>query len=144
MAMASAFPDSRVEEYSVSNAVVWSIRKTNDSNANPDDRLINKSISFWSELLPILQPRLVVCSGAIARQVIEGAWNGDVLPLRLPSPLAMARLVGLFDSDDLLSRFPEVTAALQRLATVRNSNNLRNKVLFACHAVSVASRIVRE
>jgi hypothetical protein len=49
----------------------------------------------------------------------------------------MSRIVGMFDTEDLLERFPEVAAAAGRMPEFLKSYRA-NKILFACHAVSLA------
>ena len=121
----------------VSNAVPWSQRDPNNSkkNINPDSNLQSSSSDLWREMLDILNPELVICSGNIAWEVIRKAdWNEKYIKkLRLPSPTAMNRISGMFDKDDLLSRYPEV----KKILGIHPQCGDINKILFACHAVSL-------
>jgi len=129
----------KASEVAVSNAVLWSQRVANDKNDNPDEKLQDLSSEIWKELLPILNPTLLVCCGKIAKGVIDSTgWTGKILNLRLPSQNAMSRVVGMFDEENMLSRYPEVNAvALKHPDWVGNTYRL-NKISFACHAVIIA------
>ena len=66
------------KETAVSNAVLWSQRDPNNpnKNANPDSDLQSLSSALWREMLDILKPKLVICSGNTADAVIKKAgWN---------------------------------------------------------------------
>lgn len=135
--LAALFPDEPMEAYAVSNAVPWSLREAPGRNANPNKALIEKARFFWADMFPVLKPKLVVASGAIARDVVSATYDGPVIHVRLPSPNAMARVASLFDPDDLLCRYPEVAQALDRLPWIKKVSYLHNKIFFACHVLSV-------
>ena len=125
------------KETAVSNAVLWSQRDSK-RNATPDEDLKKLSSTLWREMLDILKPKLVICSGNTAYTVIKKAgWSENKIKrLRLPSPMAMNRVSGMFDEDDLLRRYPEVKKALG-IHPEWGKQNRKNKVFFACHAVSL-------
>jgi hypothetical protein len=137
LAVESAF-DLRAEATAVSNAVMWSVRDAKGNNQNPSNRLIAESIKLWKKMLAVLQPKLIVTAGKIAEKVVQGT---DVACprhcLRSSSPLALSRIAGMFREDDLLRRYPEVAAVAARHPEWLAKFQL-NKVIFACHAVSVA------
>jgi len=126
------------EETAVSNAVLWSQRGDSKQNVNPDFDLQIRSSELWTEMLGILNPRLVVCCGNIADSVISKTlWSGNKIKLRLPSKTAMSRVSGMFDENDLLSRYPEVKAVLDIHPEWVSGGYRQNKIFFACHAVSL-------
>lgn len=129
-------------ETAASNAVLWSQREESGSNANPDTDLQAESSALWVKMLHVLKPRLVVCSGNIADDVIAAsAWTGHKIKLRLPSRVAMGRVSGMFSEDDLLRRYPEVARAIEDHPEWMEGGFTRNKVFFACHAVSSLSSV---
>lgn len=125
----------------VSNAVPWSQVSESGTNRNPEPALAQLAVRFWEQLLPLLRPRHIVTAGKTAREVIarvsHEAWDGRWTKLAPPFSMYLSRLSGLFDQDDLIARFPEVRAVLERRPEYLALPNLRNRVLFACHAVSV-------
>ncbi len=124
-------------ETAVSNAVLWSQRGDDDQNANPDKELQQASSLLWEELLPVLNPTLVICCGKIAKDVIaDTEWPGKTLSLRLPSPSALSRISGMFDEDDLLKRYPEVARVIKKHPEWITGYK-KNKTFFTCHAVSL-------
>ncbi len=129
------------EETAISNAVPWSQRGSSGENVSPDKDLQNHSSKLWAEMLELLDPKLVVCSGNIADSVITNTrWSGDRIKLRLPSKTAMSRVSGMFNENDLLRRYPEVKAVLDIHPDWASSNHRKNKIFFACHAVSLTGK----
>lgn len=131
-------------ETAVSNAVLWSQVDRRGRNRNPSDALVRRSSEVWAGLLPVLKPERIVTAGKVANKVITVALNDtDLHPeriaLRLPSPLAMSRISGMFREADLLQRYPEVDAVVREHPDWVIKQR-RNKVFFACHAVSLYSR----
>ncbi|MEE4357305.1 MAG: hypothetical protein V2I97_12635 [Desulfococcaceae bacterium] len=125
-------------ETSVSNAVLWSQRGDSEENVNPDFDLQEVSSKLWTEILGTLNPNVIICSGKIADSIINNAgWNGKIINLRLPSKTAMSRISGMFDEEDLLRRYPEVKVVIDNNPEWLDSGYLRNKIFFACHAVSL-------
>lgn len=122
----------------VSNAVPWSQRKAAGKNANPDNDLQRLSSALWREMLGILQPKLVICSGKVAENVIKrtGLSDDKIKKLQLPSPTQLNRVSGMFDEDDLLIRYPEVKRVLDKHPEWGEKPYRKNKIFFACHAVS--------
>jgi len=142
LAVEAAF-DADPSVVAVSNAVPWSQVSETGTNANPEDALLQLSIRFWEDLLPLLCPQHIVTAGSIARKVIAGvspeAWHGPLTALCLPSRRYLSQLVRLFGHDDLLARFPEVRAVVDRRPEYAALPYPKNRVLFACHAVSVGA-----
>ncbi len=125
------------EETAVSNAVLWSQQGHSNQNINPAHDLQSRSSELWAEMLELLKPDLVICSGNIANSVIANTrWSGNIIKLRLPSKTAMSRVSGIFDESDLLQRYPEVEAILDLHPEWASGSYRRNKIFFACHAVS--------
>ena len=136
-------------EIAVSNAVPWS-RTTPDygQNLNPSERMKNKAVRFWEDLLPLLKPKLthIITAGKVAEKVLEKAIKKVLerapnmsfrqLSVRLPSPLPMSLISGMFNADDLLKRYPEVHRVVQSKPEWFQTYK-RNKVFFACHVVSL-------
>ena len=124
----------------VSNAVLWSQRGDGGVNINPDKELQKASSLLWEVLLPVLNPSLVICCGKIAKDVIANTgWTGKTLSLRLPSPSALSRISGMFDEDDLLKRYPEVARVIKKHPEWIKGYK-KNKIFFACHAVSLRGK----
>ncbi len=138
LAVESAF-GADCSQTAVSNAVPWSRRRDDGSNANPSSEMCDWAVAFWKDVLPLLRPERVITAGKVAREVIERADStGSICrtSLRLPSPQAMSRVSGMFRKDDLLLRYPEVRRIVDLHPEWKAS---LNKVFYACHAVSCAS-----
>ncbi len=126
----------------VSNAVLWSQRGGNNENKNPDLNLQNKSSEIWSTLLAIIKPEKIICCGNIAQEVIAKTnWDGTIIKLRLPARTAMSRVSGMFNEADLLKRYPEVEEVLSRNPSLIRDGFRINKIFYACHAVSLQTKI---
>jgi len=138
LAALSIFPGEKAERFAVGNAVMWSIRQENGSNANPTAEMIDKSIVFWKELLEVWRPNLIISAGKVAERVVKASWAGEALFLRLPAKTAMSRVSGMFDGKDLLKRYPEVAENLVKYPDLIRDGYRQNKIFFACHAVSIA------
>ena len=140
LAVEAAF-GAQADHTGVSNAVLWSQRDSLlQTNINPGRPLQGRSSDIWREMLQIIQPKLLICSGNIAHSVVdEAGWPDEkIARLRLPSPNAMSRISGMFREKDLLNRYPEVRQVVQTHPEWVTSYR-RNKILFACHAVSLRS-----
>lgn len=124
--------------------MLWSAVATNGTNASPPPENVSRSTGLWRDLLEILRPKTIVAAGRKACDIIA-AIDSDVthasrlVPLRLPAPTNLSRLRGLFDHEDLLHRYPEVQQVVTAHPEWLASGYRENKILFACHAVSVAS-----
>jgi len=126
----------------VSNAVLWSQRGKSEENKNPDIDLQKKSSELWSNLIAFLKPEKIICCGKIAQNVISRtSWEGEIINLRLPSKTAMSRVSGMFNEADLLKRYPEVEEVLNRNPNIISDQFRKNKIFYACHAVSLQSKI---
>jgi len=126
-------------ETAVSNAVPWSRRKDDGTNANPSPEMIGWAVAFWKDMLPLIRPSRIITAGRVAQTVITLADPSAEYCrscLRLPSPQAMSRVSGMFRKEDLLARYPEVRQVGERHPEWESS---LNKVFFACHAVSAGS-----
>lgn len=67
LAMLSSFPEFTIDQFGVSNAVPWHLDKDNKTQA----ALLNrKSIAFWKDILPVLKPEIIICTGVIADSII--------------------------------------------------------------------------
>jgi hypothetical protein len=126
-------------ETAVSNAVLWSRTEAN-KNLNPENVLIQNSAKLWKKFLDVIQPELIVVAGKIAQKVISiSGWQEQVIKLRLPSPNALSRISGMFETADLLERYPEVKEVIQKNPTWINKNK-KNKIFYGCHAVSMIKK----
>lgn len=134
LAALAMFPKESLEGFAVSNAVPWSLVKSNDSNKNPTDSIEKRARDFWIELLPILKPKRIICAGRVAARVIGPQASATML--RLPAPHFINGLSDLFNHRDLLNRYPEVKRALSNLPGAKTMKSLPGKILYACHAVS--------
>lgn len=133
--------DDAPERWAVCNAVLWSRRSPSGSNATPSDFMKNNSVTVWTQYLEVLKPRWIVAAGKVAREVIDKAdYTGDRLNLLLPSPLNLQRLSTLFETDDLLKRFPEVASKLEKYGNLIEGKGYSNKILYACHVVSMSRK----
>ena len=140
LAVEAAF-GARADRTGVSNAVLWSQRDPiTKANINPDTHLQRESSVIWVEMLQIIRPERVICSGNVAQRVVrEGGWLDEkTAKLRLPSPSAMSRTSGMFREEDLLDRYREVARVIEAHPEWVESDR-RNKIFFACHAVSLHS-----
>lgn len=133
--------DDEPERWAVCNAVLWSRRSSSGSNDNPSKCMKENSVRLWEKYLKVLHPELIVAAGKVAREVIDKAgYTGDRLNLWLPSPLNLQRLATLFDTDDLLKRYPEAESKLAKYETLIMGKGRNNKFFYACHAVSMARK----
>lgn len=146
LALAAAF-DVDPERWAVCNGVLWSSVDKSGRNINPSTRSQQRSAALWSEFLDVLRPTLVVTAGKVARDVIDAACPEGGCPrvaLKLPAPSYLSRASGLFDHEDLLARYPEVRAVAERHPEWLGGKYERNKILFACHAVSLTRALTRQ
>lgn len=124
----------------VSNAVLWS-QRSNTANINPSKFLMDRSARIWKEFLLILRPKIVITAGKKAEYVIKkSCWSGQHIKLRLPAKTAMSRVSGMFQTKDLLKRYPEVNRVVIENPTWVKEYK-QNKIFFACHAVSIINEI---
>lgn len=133
----------KLEDVAVSNAVPWT-KKTTGKNVTPDDEMQAKAAEFWKDIFDVWNPdlKVLVVLGNTAERVMRKAgilknkkFEKKWLKLRLPSPMGIKRVSGMFSCDDLKARFPEVQKALDTLKINKEEYNM--KVFFACHAVSL-------
>ena len=125
----------------VANAVLWSRIDRAKRNDNPSKRMERNSVKVWCEFLEILSPEWVVTAGKVARMIIDQTqYQGCRLSLKLPSPSYLSRVSGLFDEEDLLQRYPEVLEVMEGRPELLRGGYRRNKIFFACHAVSSAQK----
>jgi hypothetical protein len=104
-----------IDQLAVSNAVLWS-SKTNAAREKIARQSKTASVQFWRDLLPILQPTEVWAFGGTAREVMRRAGVPSIRLLGLPGPFVRRLRMGfIFDTDRLLSAFPEVARALDAL-----------------------------
>lgn len=143
LALKAIMPGICTDEVAVGNAVPWSCCTEAGTNANPTAPMRQKAAEFWRDLLSVWRPqfRAVALLGKVARQVLARAGLTGAVKLRLPSPNNLRRICGMFDKDDLLERYPEVKAAGEALG---DKLDKLSDVFFACHAVSLGRRQLRE
>lgn len=134
--------DSAPERWAVGNAVLWSRVHDSGRNDNPSERMTENSVRLWMEYLKVLKPNVVVTAGKVASTVMDKAGcQGVRLSLLLPSPMNLRRMSRLFDTEDLLARYPEVKRALKNHENLICGVDRHNKIFFACHAVSIARKL---
>jgi len=127
----------QAENTAVSNAVLWSLLTESGANKNPSKELTEYSVEIWRDFLSIMNPDKIVCSGKIAGNILEHTgWAGKKLSLRHPAKTSMSRISGMFNENDLLERYPEVKKVVDMRPEWVKSYRA-NKILFACHAVSL-------
>ena len=142
LAAAAVWPDSPATTYALSNAVLWSQRSAEGRNMNPEEALWGPSRAAWMDLLMALVPERIVTIGAIAARVMEGLSAVPMVRWASASPQLLSRMAVMFDEADLLGRFPEVKVALDRHPEWAEKYH-RNKVFYACHAVSTTRGSIR-
>lgn len=131
----------KADETAVSNAVPWSlVSKSGKRNINPTKSLIESAASLWKEMLPVLQPERIITVGKIARITIGSAgYKAKRVALRSAAKTNLSRISGMFDTEDLLRRYPEVqSVANEHLEWLEKYRD--NKIYYACHAVSLTSK----
>lgn len=133
IAMLSCFPEYSVEEYGLSNAVPWHLQKNKTEQATI---LIKKSIEFWNDILPLIKPKVIICTGKIAYNVIcETNYNCNKYKIRSASQLG--RVINLFNSEDLIRRYPEVKGAIENYEGEISDQYKKYYIFYAAHAVSL-------
>lgn len=133
--------DDEPERWAVCNAVLWSRRSSSDSNENPSEVMKENSIKLWTRYLDVLKPKWIVAAGKVAREVIENTgYKGKRLDLLLPSPRILQPVSNLFDTDDLLKRYRKVASKLEKYEMLLEESTRKIKILYACHAVSMAGK----
>ncbi len=129
-------------ETAVSNAILWSLRKSELANERPSRELGKASSLVWKDLLALLKPSHVIAAGAEARGVLEIALKDRPQPKRthwaLPSPRVLLPLSSMVNEADLFMRFPAVAKMAKRREEWLNTGSQRSKILYACLAVSTA------
>ena len=128
----------------VCNACLWS-RRDGNANANPNEEMQKQSRELWKEMWTNLAPFVskVVCCRTIASAIFDFAGE-KLKELRHPSPKAMSQISGMFETVDLLNRYPEVKNAYQELGGDDIfETSKQNKIFFACHTVSLLKTVNR-
>jgi len=138
--------DLKFEDVAVSNAVPWTRGGGNNSkNLRPDGQMIAKAVDFWKDIFEVWNPdiKALIVLGNIAEEVmnapgIKEKYKKNQLKLRSPSRRYISLVSGMFDCDDLKARFTEVQKALETPKISKDVKDYyKNKVFFACHAVSL-------
>lgn len=137
----------KADEIAVSNAVLWSQVTDRKTNENPSGTINELSTKIWKEFIDIMQPLKIITVGKIAKIVIRNIawekeekekWTDRTFSLRSPSKTYLSRISGMFDSDDLLDRFPKVKEVINQNTNWLEKKGLKkNKIFYACHAVSL-------
>lgn len=130
------------ERAAVSNAVPWTMEDSK-RNRNPDGQLIECAKGFWSDIIPELSMAhglaLVITVGKVARQVMEAGNQPrafTLFPLASSSTNLFGRVAWLFDTQDLLARYPEGNSIVLRYFPTPSAPT----VLFACHVLSMKAK----
>jgi hypothetical protein len=144
LAVAAAFPDENVEHTAITHAIPWSQTDEAGKNIEPNDALKEAAIKFWADLLkewPV-DTRSVVTVGKVARKLMrKTSLLGNLLPLRGASPKVIEQQQGWFDQMELLKRYPEITAAAERLGMEADLRSPKGHglIFYAAHAVSMVT-----
>ncbi len=138
LAMLSCFPEFKANQFGISNMVPWELTK---DNTRINTFLEYKSISFWKNILPVLKPKYIICSGEIAKETIllMDNWKSfDCKVFNLLPVNSLTRVSKLFNITDLLSRFPEVKKAIECNPKLfpHKEIALEQIIVYATHAVS--------
>lgn len=143
-AIKACWPEINIERIGVSNAVLWSQREGR-TNKKPSEQLQNFSANFWAEMFELLKPTKLVTVGAVASFVLKKTGRSDFIEWTSASSSLLSRVSNLFgkkgdNGDYLLSKFQKVNAA--HAFVVNNQLDWlnqfkKNKIFFACHAVSL-------
>lgn len=143
LAIASILSDKRFYNTAVSNAVVWSQIDEKGNNKNPEKYLLEKSTEFYEEIFPIINPEIIVCVGKIAKSVIQRLeYKCKKVFLRSTSKLFLSKISGMFDTIDLLQRYPEVSEVLDKYPDLHIKKHEINKIFYACHALSISKKLI--
>jgi hypothetical protein len=138
LAMLSCFPESKVNEYGVSNVIPWELNRDNKFQNN---FLESKSIKFWKDVLTVIKPKYVIGIGQITGNAFALGYACKKMKFRyfqLLSPVSLRTIINLFDENDIYFRYPEVRYAFELNSKLikRNNPNWRHYILYAAHAVS--------
>lgn len=138
LAMLSCFPESKVNEFAVSNVIPWELSKENEIQNN---FLASKSINFLKAVLPIIKPKYIISASQMAQDSMLLGYSCKKMNFRyinLLAPGALRYIINLFDENDLYFRYPEVRCAFELNPKLikRNNPNWRHYVIYAAHAVS--------
>jgi hypothetical protein len=144
LAMLSCFPEFGANQFGVANALPWELSKE-DKSLN--SFLEDKSIAFWNETLPVLKPKYIIMVGEAVNDVItctdycrtvESAKTNDCNLYKLLPYRYFTYLINLFDSNDIINRFPEVKHAIKAHPSLVNIIKKYKGfyILYAAHAVS--------
>jgi len=138
LAMLSCFPESNIEQFGVSNAVPWHLDKNNDTLAA---FLKYKSIAFWRDILPVLQPKMIICTGKIANSIITGTGYCSIkacLQFHIRSASQLHFMVEkTYRANEWLDKNPVIKELFRKNAQLINPRKpYRYFVWYAAHAVS--------
>lgn len=137
----------KAEETAVSNAVLWSKVTHKKTNKNPSGTINEQSSKLWKQFIELMQPSKIITVGKIAKIVIRNIpwekednekWANRTFNLRSPSKTYVSRISGMFESEDLLNRYTEVRTVInQNPHWLEKKGFEKNKIFYACHAVSL-------
>jgi len=140
LAMLSCFPEYKTSEYALSNAIPWYL---DNGNSEQVYFLTELSIEFWTEILEVLKPKIIICSslGRFADYIISETCYCDDKQCdkfdlcAAPFP---EEVVHLFEESDLLERYPEVKNAIELNPNIVEKSGLDKRfyISYAAHAVS--------
>ncbi|MEI6900016.1 MAG: hypothetical protein WCL00_09060, partial [Bacteroidota bacterium] len=138
LAMLACFPEFKAGQFGVSNAYPWELSK---DDRNKNIFLEFKSIAFWKDILPVLQPKHIICAGDAATMVIRLTYYWRTEGCRWHNILGykyFTYIQRLFDADDILDRYPEVKNAIKSNPSLihRTKRDKAYYILYAAHAVS--------
>ena len=67
-ALLAALPNERIENFALSNSIPWHLDKNNPKQLK---FLKDKSCMFWQDVLNIIRPKTIICTGEIAETIIS-------------------------------------------------------------------------
>jgi hypothetical protein len=136
LAIAALRGADAVKRVAVSNAVLWSGGDSGTSEALSKQAERN-SVSFWTEVLEVMNPAEVIAFGAIAGRVMKESGAAKHGLVEMPGPFSRIHSIGFkMDLDRLLLAFPEVAEAWENLEGRACVKNKSLAIHCACAAVS--------
>ena len=140
LSVAALLGVAAIDRVAVSNAIVWSGRKTGSSK-HLSSQVEEASVSFWADLLDALQPNRVLAfsrrAATVMEKVMKKAGVEESELISLPAPFSRNYSFSFkMDTDRLLTAFPEVASALRDTKKHTTIENEPLAIHCACASVS--------
>lgn len=135
MALLSVFPNEGVEKYALSNSIPWHLNK---KNKNQFHFLMEKSIDYWKEILPVLKPKTIICTGDIAKKIItKTKYCCDDNGCKQYNLRSASQLHFVAKKDFDIQKYPELLNTFYKYQQLNNLNRpLRYYIWYMAHAKS--------